>query len=53
MLKLPYSASTACVGWFSDKVSLLLDYTLGGGLVSLLQQVLRWWYLWGGFLDVR
>ena len=30
MLKLPYSAPTACVGWFSDKVSLLLNYTLWG-----------------------
>ena len=31
MLKLPYSAPTACVGWFSDKVSSLLNYTWGGG----------------------
>ena len=29
MLKLPYSAPTACVGWFSDKASLLLNYTWG------------------------
>ena len=30
MLKLPYSAPTACVGWLSDKASLLLNYTWGG-----------------------
>ena len=35
MLKLPYSAPTACVGWISDKVSLLLKYTLGGSCIPL------------------
>ena len=47
MLKLLYSAPTACVGWFSDKVSLLLNYTWGG-LITLLRGVLWWWHLGGG-----
>ena len=34
-MKLLYSAPTACVGWFSDKVSLLLDYTLGGSCIPV------------------
>ena len=36
MLKMRYSAPTACVGWFSDKVSLLLNYTLGGSCIPVM-----------------
>ena len=33
MLKLPYSAPTACVGWFSDPDILLSNCTWGGSCV--------------------
>ena len=54
MLRLLYSAPTACVGWFSDKVSLLLNYTLGGG-GSCIPVTMSFVVVVpvGGFLDVQ
>ena len=50
MLKLPYSAPTACVGWFSDKVSLLLNYTFGGVLYPCYDEFCGGGTCGGGFL---